>query len=121
MSSELSPSSGELSCVFDGLVRAMAPARMAASSVRLSSVVSVSAGGAKVMSSGMGSEPLEAVCSVFAARGDGFQGKSKGCRVSKKWRVSNRVCIDGDSGVLLPKNITDTLSRKPLHLLDPAR
>ncbi len=75
MSSELSPSSGEFSFISGGLVRAMALARMAASSASRSSVVSVSAGGAKVMSSGMGSEPPEAVCSVFAARGEGFKLK----------------------------------------------
>ena len=68
MSSELSPSSGEFPFVFGGLVRAMAPTRMAANSVSRSSVVSVSAGGAKAMSSGIGSEPPEAVCSVFAVR-----------------------------------------------------
>jgi hypothetical protein len=43
---------------------------MAASSASRSSVLSVSAGGAKVMSLGMGSEPSEAVCCVFAARGE---------------------------------------------------
>lgn len=74
MSSELSRSAGEFSFVSGGLVRAMTPARMAASSVSRSSVVSVSAGSAKVMSSGMGSEPPEAVCSVFASDGHNFQG-----------------------------------------------
>lgn len=73
MSSELSPSSGEFSFVSGGLVRAMAPARMVASSASRSSVLSVSAGGAKVMSSGMGSEPREAICSVFAAWSKEFQ------------------------------------------------
>ena len=70
MSSELSPSSGEFSFVSRGLVRAMALARMAASSASRSSVVSVSAGGAKSMLSCMGSEPPEAVCSVFTERGE---------------------------------------------------
>ena len=46
MSSELSPSSGDFSFVSRGLVRAIALARMAASSASRSSVVSVSAGGA---------------------------------------------------------------------------
>ena len=76
MSSELSRSSGDFSCVSGGLVRAMAPARMAASSVSRSLVLSVSAGSAKVMSSGMGSEPPEAVCSVFAASGKRIQVKT---------------------------------------------
>lgn len=80
MSSELSPPSGEFSCVSIGLVRAMALARMAASSASRSSVASVSAGGKKAMSSGMGSELPEAVCSVFAGRGDRIQAKTKGCR-----------------------------------------
>lgn len=82
MSSELSPSSEEFSFVSRGLARAMALARMAASSASRSSVVSVSAGGAKAMSSCMGSEPPEAVCSVFTARGDGFQVETTGCRIS---------------------------------------
>ena len=80
MSSELSPPGGEFSFVSRGLVRAMALARMVASSASRSSVVSVSAGGAKAMSSCMGSEPPEAVCSVFVARGEGFQVKTIGCR-----------------------------------------
>lgn len=66
MSSELSPSSREFSFLSGGLERTMALARMATSSVSRSSVVSVSAGGAKAMSLGMGSEPPEAVASVFA-------------------------------------------------------
>ena len=84
MSSELSPSSGEFSFVSRGLVRVMALARMAASSASRSSVVSVSAGGAKAMSSGVGSEPPEAVCSVFAGCGEGIQVKTGGCRISAK-------------------------------------
>lgn len=80
MLSELSPSSGAFSFVSRGLVRAMALARMAASSASRSSVLSVSAGGAKAMSSGKGSEPPEAVCSVFAGRGGGIRVKTRGCR-----------------------------------------
>ncbi|WP_397542046.1 hypothetical protein [Roseovarius salis] len=76
MSSEQSPSSGEFSFVSGGLERAMALARMAASSASRSPVVSVSAGGAKVLSSGMGSELLEVICSVFAASGKGIQVKT---------------------------------------------
>lgn len=84
MSSELSPSTGEFSCISSGLMRAMALARMVASSASLSSVESVSAGGAKAMSSCMGSEPSEAVCSVFAARGEGIQAKTGGYRGGAK-------------------------------------
>lgn len=84
MSSELSPSSGEFPFIFSGLVRTMALARIAASSASRSSVVSVSAGGAKVMSSGMGSEPLEAVYSVFTGHGRGTQVKTTGCRSRAK-------------------------------------
>ena len=84
MSSELSPSSGEFAFVSGGLVRAMTPARMAASSGSRSSVVSVSAGGAKVMSSGMGSEPPEAVCSVFAGLSRLNQAKTICCRSPAK-------------------------------------
>jgi len=80
MSSELSPLSGEFSFISRGLVRAMALARMTASSTSRSSVVSVSAGGAKAMSSCMGSEPPEAVCSVFAGRGERIQVKTESCR-----------------------------------------
>ncbi len=87
MSSELSPSSGEFSFVARGLVRAMAPARMAASSASRSSVVSVSAGGAKAMLSCMGSEPLEAVYSVFTVHGRGTQVKTTGCRSRAKRMV----------------------------------
>jgi len=76
MSSELSPSNGEFPFISSGLVREMALARMVVSSASRSSVVSVSAGGAKVLSSGMGSEPCEAVCSVFAVRCRKFQAKS---------------------------------------------
>jgi hypothetical protein len=53
---------------------------MAASSVSRSLVLSVSAGGAKMMSSGMGSEPPEAVCSVFAVCTKDFQAKTISCR-----------------------------------------
>lgn len=91
MSSELSPSSGEFSFVSRGLVRAMALARMAASSASRSSVVSVSAGGAKAMSSCMGSEPPEAVCSVFAACCGKIQVKTGGWRKCEKLRVGERV------------------------------
>ena len=91
MSSELSPSSGEFSFVSRGLVRVMALARMAASSASRSSVVSVSAGGAKAMSSCMGSELREAVCSVFAGRGGGIQVKTKGCRRGAGCRVCERA------------------------------
>jgi len=87
MSSELSPSSGEFSFVSSGLVRAMALARMAASSDSRSSVASVSASGAKAMSLGMESEPPEAVCSVFAAGGGGIQGKTRSCRNAAKFFV----------------------------------
>lgn len=80
MSSELSPSNGEFSFVSRGLVRAMAAARMVISSASLSSVLSVSADGAKVMSLGMGSEPPEAVCSVFAAGGVRNQAGTGSCR-----------------------------------------
>ena len=86
MSSELSPSSGEFSFVAGGLVCAIAPARLAASSASRSSVVSVSAGGEKVMSSGMGSEPPEAVCSEFAGCNTRIQAKTVGWRGSAKLR-----------------------------------
>jgi len=43
-------------------------------------VVSVSAGGAKAMSLGMGSEPPEAVCSLIPSLGRGFQVKTSSCR-----------------------------------------
>ena len=92
MSSELSPSSGEFSFIPRGLVRIMASARMAASSASRSSVVSVSAGGAKAMSSGMGSEPPEAVCSVFAACGGQLQAKTGGCRSGAKQNEIDRAC-----------------------------
>ncbi len=91
MSSELSPSSGEFSFGSRGLVRAMALARMAANSASRSFVVSVSASGAKAMSSGMGTEPPEAVCSVFAATGEGFQGKTTGGRNQASGRVLLRT------------------------------
>jgi len=103
MSSELSPSSGEFPFFSGGLVRAMALARMAASSVSRSSVVSVSAGGAKVLSSGMGSEPPEAVCSVFAGREGAFQGKTAGCRSGAKKgegrRARPRFIMSGARGL----------------------
>lgn len=59
MPSALSSSIGELSFVSSDLVCAMALARIAASAVSRSSLVSVSAGSAKVASSCMGSEPPE--------------------------------------------------------------
>jgi hypothetical protein len=65
---------------------------MVASSASRSSVVSVSAGGAKAMSSCMGSEPPEAVCSVFAACGDRFQVKTRGCRSGAKKCVAKCAC-----------------------------
>lgn len=91
MSSELSPSSGEFSFISRGLVRAMTLARMAASSASRSSVVSVSAGGAKAMSSCMGSEPPEAVCSVFAGRDEGLQAKTEGRRRREKISETGRL------------------------------
>lgn len=98
MSSELSPLGGEFSCVSCGLVRAMALARMAASSASRSSVASVSAGGAKAISSCMGSEPPEAVCSVFAVRGGGIQVKTIGCRNQAKTKEAERTrCVDDTS------------------------
>lgn len=90
MSSELSPSNGEFSFFFGKLERAMAVARMVDSSANRSSVVSVSAGGAKAMSLGMGSEPPEAVCSVFAARDMKFQVKTMGYRSCAKSKENDR-------------------------------
>ena len=84
MSSELSPSSGDFSFISGGLVRAMALARMAASSPSRLSAVRVSAGGAKVLFSDMGSELPELVCSVFVGRSEGVQVKSMGCRSRAK-------------------------------------
>jgi hypothetical protein len=105
MSSELSPSKGEFPFDFGALVRAMAPARMAASSVSRSSVVSVSAGGAKVIWSGMGSEPPEAVCSVFAGRSEGIQEKSicnsTGEQSSVAVRIHNRAGSTNGRFILL--------------------
>jgi hypothetical protein len=102
MSSELSPSSGEFPFDSSGLVRAMALARIVASSARRSSVVSVSAGGAKAMSLGMGSEPPEAVCSVFAGLARLNQAKTICCRSPAKpmvrdsrftWRTPARGAV----------------------------
>ena len=91
MSSELSPSRGEFPFVSGGLVRVMALARMAASSACRSSVVRVSAGGAKVMSLGMASEPTEAVCSVFAGRQGVIQAKTEGCRSGEQLQEAKRA------------------------------
>lgn len=91
MSSELSLSRGEFSFVSGGLVRVMALVRMAASSASRSSVVRVSAGGAKVLSSCMGSEPPEAVCSVFAACSARTQAKTMGCRSGAKKAEGRRA------------------------------
>lgn len=75
MSSELSPSSGEFSFVSRGLVRAMALARMVASSASHSSVVSVSAGGAKAMSSGTADKLHKKFAQTVSATGGDINQK----------------------------------------------
>ena len=122
MSSELSPSSGEFSFVFGGLVRSMALARMMDSSANRSSVVSVSAGGAKAMSLGMGSEPPEVVCSVISGWVAEFQYNSDTCRkTSKSFKAKRRrrpthcplniVCKQGPPSHTAPRKSADQARR----------
>jgi hypothetical protein len=84
--------------------------------------VSVSMGGEKVMLSGMGSEPPEAVCSVISGWAAEFQYKSDTCRkTSKSFKAersrrpthcpSNSICQQGPPSHIAPRISADRARR----------